>query len=434
MEKVGWTGPAVDPNSAFEKALASTDPIPADSRLCLYVCKRMTDASFSDAVSIVGAMGGDVNACFAGAMMGMIDSNTVSYTRAEVAIVYDSLMDSIKRNIKSRYSTEDDIFISWHVDYAPNRDLADPLHEAGKIIKDAREASNGPKTPSSWGVGMKCNYTVRDGCAMFEQHVIDFKGIKCKINPWVKFYESRDIDDGRMAELLQPKRPYDVNIKFINRDIAENMNYTFEKNVLDMCKTKNWGIVSYLIETVVNNIPPTIGFDVLGLSASAYGSGEIQWDIINQLFAAGLPILDLSGKYLRTNTPLFSIIQYGEGYILEKFLQNITVPKVPRNGDLLDEIERGLVYGLIYRYQDKKYERYENQIFEHVVRMWISMHKQNDVKLKKKDKVQFALELYKKIIEYSNDSSFRSPKFMEFVNMAIAHIESPSKKSKKSKY
>lgn len=152
--------------------------------------------------------------------------------------MYDLFLQEFATSCSNK--TEEELSINWHVDYSPDGNLAGVLQKANEIIEANRNATGGPKTPQSWGVGMKCSYRVSKGCTTFRGNVIDNKGCLLKKNPWQTFFDSDLPEDEEKAKLLQPEVPYDLEKRFCNRAIARQMGYTFQEDAEMFANTSNW--------------------------------------------------------------------------------------------------------------------------------------------------------------------------------------------------
>tara|TARA_R110001599_G_scaffold21639_2_gene81042 strand:+ start:10723 stop:12015 length:1293 start_codon:yes stop_codon:yes gene_type:complete len=365
-----WNAPNVDLESNFEKDLR-TETVSAPRRVALYICKRLSSTEENDGIELSKA----TNNPLAGGLMMILNEGTVEYTRAEAAILYDQFLEAFaKLQVKPSWDgkpqpkkTEEELSIRWHVDYSPDHDFADILRAAGKIIKENREATGGPKTPKSWGIGMKCSYRVDKGCATFQDSVIDNKGCLLRENPWQTFFDSDLPEDEAKAKQLSPDIPYDLEKRLFNRSIVKKMDYTFEKDAVMLAETSNWGIVSELIKTVEDKIPLEQGFKILKIAGRRYGNG-IQWDIIKQLNNAGLPLVEK--KFYYDSEPLFNILG-GPDDKLGYFFEEVEAPKC---GDYdTKSLLRGYAWAVKIRYRNLAFRNYDKDIFTMIIEFWTKM-------------------------------------------------------------
>ena len=380
-QKKTWIAPDVDPESNLEKDLRA-ETVSAPRRLALYITNRLASVKESVAVELLKAGVDPVGAYI---VMG-IDEDTVKYTRSEAAILYDEFLKAIAAlQVKSSWDgkplskSEDELTINWSVDYGPDRDFYEILHAANVAITANRAATGGPKTPKSWGVGMKCSYYASDGCAKFQKYVIDNKGCLMEENPWETFLKSGLPSDEVIAKQLQPKIPQDIEKRFVNCSIVQKMGYTFEKDAVLLARTANWGVVSELIETVKSDVPQKEGFKVLREAGRRYGNG-IQWSIIKQLSNAGLPLLEKKSYY--EDEALFNIFEDPDDFKLSNFLEEFPAPKCGDygHGDML----RKYAWAITTRYRGRSFEKHDTQLFEDIVRFWVKMRLREDEDLYKK--------------------------------------------------
>ncbi len=179
----------------------------------LFICRRQNQAVFNDVSGMLDAAGG-----IAAGLLSLANENSVEYTRGEIAIMYDAFVRSFDTIVTERNSrgwgdsntTLDNLTLHWHVDYGPDHELADIMRAATKPIRENREATCGPKLPMGWGLGFKCSYIVKDGCATYEGSVIDHSGNALSEDPWHTFYKSENSADEQRAHELMPVRTRDM--------------------------------------------------------------------------------------------------------------------------------------------------------------------------------------------------------------------------------
>ncbi len=80
-----------------------------------------------------------------------------------------------------------------------------------------------------------------------------------KEDPWKRFYRTEGLADEKLAKVLQPNIPDDINAKFENRKIVRNMGYTFVQHATGLINADNRRVVGHLIETEKGNIPLEVG-------------------------------------------------------------------------------------------------------------------------------------------------------------------------------
>ena len=396
--------PPVNYESQFEKDLACEDILPACRRLALYVCKMLCkDTTSTDANGLSDA---DVDG-FTCALFSMSkNENASEYTRAEVALLYDVMLGYFD----ARLGTEETLSIHWRVDYAPDGEFAQLLSHGKGVIRAFRESCTPkePELPKNWGFGAKCSYVASNGCACVircygkPSIVINNQGDVFDKDPWVTFYESDDPVDEIVAKTFKPKCDVELKEKFINRDIVRKMGYTFEKDGVWMAKTKNWGILSYLIESVGSDISHETGHKVMNIAAKF---GCIQYEIIRQLLKVGVPIIDVSEGYPSCSDPLYLIISEASVSDLFDFLKDLK--SVPRgvSKDVLHYFCGSVSNFLKHIHDDNRVHNAINQLFL----LWVKLNKEGQ------STRDLCAEFVENVLAYNKRTRYADPKYYDWL-------------------
>ncbi len=388
--------------------------IPAPERLALFICRSQGGGKENDEADMAERGAGG----FAAGLMGMVNEDRKNATWKEAGVLFDHFItlfetkrtrraphrkqatqrltkakDSVqelserknpsefllglladwKKELVSAQKAMDihiqdpDISISWHVDYGPETELADVLRAWHKSINEEREAVGDTPLPHGWGVGMKCSYIARDGCAEFRDSVIQMDGNLTKENPWKTFYDSSKSEDGDLAKLLQPRTPLKWKKKFMNRSIAWNMGYTCEDAPL-LAKTNNWGVVEYLFSA--NEIPLKIGFEVLQIA-----SWRKNWDMFKLMFKEGFPIADPTETYYG-DTSFGCMIYKAEPQTVNDILKlELNVPSLQSNQK--NSFQKNVVWDTMLLVTDTHYDVYGvndiMKVIDGLGRLWTQM-------------------------------------------------------------
>lgn len=362
--------------------------LPAAKRLALFICKRQNSSAFSDAGEMM-----EKSNIFAGALLSMINEKAVAPTPAEIAPLYDkflgvfdSMINETKRYDKS--ISLDTLSVRWHVDYGPDRELADVMSVWHKEIKQIREAAQGQKLPTGWGLGIKCSYIAESGCAKYADSVIDHDGSLLTEDPWETFYTSENPADEARAKSLEPAIPQIIKAKFEHRQIIRNMGYTLEKDAVALAKAGNWGLVNHLIKETKTPIPQAVGFALL---QEAVCSQNVEACLI--LFKNGLPLCSAQEesttpffqKIINCLTPtknapplnsaqegsaaaFFQMIREWEARNINSILEAVELPKEAHN------TFKDVIYHLALRYKDKQWSYEDTDMMANLRSKWLSAH------------------------------------------------------------
>jgi hypothetical protein len=379
----------------------------AMTRGFLYICKCQNDAIeqlegiLADTLISDGGFGGIMAVGF----LGQVNKNSVLATKTEVAVLFSMLEQKFEGKDKFRIS----------VDYGPDGGpVRDVLMEWVGWVKEERQKesdSTGEKVkklPAGLGLPCKSAISVEDGCAnVGYSKIIDDHGNTLRENPHETAYKTESEEDIEMAFHLQPNRPQEWIEKFINRDIAVKMNYTFEGDALSLCKTENYGVLSYLFENVSEEDLKTqhmikIGFEILKCLCVCHG---VQASIVNKLFEKGLPIINFDGGYMSSSDPIFQLIKSMDECDLEKLLKIISCPQ---NISIynLERIKKNLIWAITIRYTKHSFD---SRKFAKILEFWGYLHLKDEETLYNIDEYltkTWNLQICKGVMELANDRNF----------------------------
>jgi len=252
-----WTGPMIDPTSNFEKDIRSIDILPACYRLALFICKMLINERFNDVAAILDV--GSSVTVFGGGLLAMANETKVGYTRGEIALLYDIMINYFDEKIKEKSDiTKETLTVNWYVDYSPEYDFAEILSKGYKHIEKLRKESGGPHLPKGFGVGYKRSYNARGGCASISKPygdsdiIIDNNGDALNEDPWKTFFDSGDpkhedianarirFKNGTVCDLTASRVTNDSlrKIRIFQRDCYISLDYVTQEAIISR-KTKN---------------------------------------------------------------------------------------------------------------------------------------------------------------------------------------------------
>lgn len=187
---------------------------------------------------------------------------------------------------------------------------------------------------------------VEDECAYVNRRVLDHQGNVLEFSPYKIAYESKDPEPLLIAKELQPKMPCEWEKKFINRDICNELNYTFIRDAKNMCFTENYGILEYLVETLQEKDKEVIQIScsILGKLCSHTNLGTC-FSVIMAFLKKGIEILNIVDKNL--SCPIFELFEKLYGTQLEELLHEIRFQIVPLDKRL--NFEKHLIHTLTRR-------------------------------------------------------------------------------------
>lgn len=416
IEKMNLSSTILELPSQFESDFNRANAgefLPAYRRLALCICLGQNGKLFSDIdasklndASVDPQDGESSNSDD----VESYNSNTMKPTKAEIAVLYDEfiafqdkILETKNKNVWSReLYTLENMPIDWRVEYQPCEELGEIMIAGYAKIAKARERAGEPRLPLDRGVGFKCDYTIIDGCAFYNDRVIDHNGKLLNEHPWKTFYRTEDLVDEKRARELCPKIPLNLKLKIENRKISRCMGYTFASSAIDQYYAKNWGVLKSLIAGEKGNIPQKEGFELLDIAFR-----DNKWDICCALYTAGLPIMHARESSFHISVSdfdhFFNIVKKCDPWYLLKILK---VAKLPIANYNSQKMLTYLSQTFFERYQERDVKVYysksiENEIFDRLAQLWCSVAFPEKTKASWKDKNQFV----KSIISLCDHSS-----------------------------
>lgn len=210
------------------------------------------------------------------------------------------------------------------------------------------------------GLGIKCSYIACEGCAKYEDSVIDHDGSLLTEDPWETFYTSENPADEARAKSLEPTIPQEIKAKFEHRTIIRKMGYTLEKDAITLAKAGNWGLVNHLIKETKTPIPQAVAFALL---QEAVCSQNVQ--ACQALFKTGLPLYSAQEG---SAAPFFQMIREWEARKINSILEAVELPQEAH------DTFKDAIYHLALRYKDKQWSYADTDMMGNLRSMWLSAH------------------------------------------------------------
>ena len=300
-----WVPGPIDPQSAFETAMASTKVHPAWKRLILFICRNAL--KYEECGNL---------ACYREKCLPV-------YYRSEVTLLYDALLLYVEEDMKARGETSENYRLYWCHDDNRLKDVANGVRDQ---VKKLRKSLGGPQPRFSrngicWPVYMAMDGWARVG---FGNNPIVIgntgEGIE---DPWLTFYKTMDSKDEEYAKIYRTECTEELTIMIMARLMCIQLNLTLAADGVLMAISCNWAVVDELIRSAgKGNIPRAVGFDILHQAAGGYVKYPRSLDTAKLLFTYGLPVLDISRH--RDHEALENIIRLCDYYTLE-FLGDLVI-------------------------------------------------------------------------------------------------------------
>lgn len=265
----------IESQNNFERDLVSKKTLPACRRLALYICKIQLEEMPNDM------------------------AKAKPWTREEVAVLYDiflkhfaSLLRPKKDGKKPMFESEESIVFSWSVDYHADYQLGPLLREWCLEIEKRRKGSPIPFHFGHCNLDYKCTYCVQDGCAYLNTWIIGLHGDVLDEDPWITFFEDEKPESYALAKKVRPKRSFEMDCKFFNRDICRKMGFTLDDAIL-LAETENLGVLSHVIRYPGGkHLSRNAQFKLLAIL-----SHHMNWELIELCLKKGMKVFDTGADY-----------------------------------------------------------------------------------------------------------------------------------------